>query len=158
MAEEFEFGDIQPDEPRNRRFIIAAAALGGLVVVSLIALALYTFFISPRQEEQQAMNATQTSAAQTSIAQAQIPTSTDTPLPTFTPTATQPPTSTPTLSPATATVTPQPTSGLILTPTPSGLPTAGFADEVGLTGLIFVALALLGIVIISRRVRLGMSD
>lgn len=158
MAEEFEFGDIQPEEPRNRRFIIAAAALGGLVVVSLIALALYTFFISPRQEQQQATNATQTSAAQTSMALAQIPTATDTPLPTFTPTATLPPTSTPTLAPVTATVTPESTRGLILTPTPSGLPTAGFAEDVGLTGLIFVALALLGIVIISRRVRLGMSD
>jgi hypothetical protein len=158
MAEEFEFEDIQPEEPQNRRFIIAAAALGGLVVISLIALALYTFFISPRQEQQQATNATQTAAAQTSAALAQIPTSTDTPLPTFTPTSTLPPTSTPTLAPETATVTPEATRGLILTPTPSGLPTAGFADEVGLTGLIFVALALLAIVIISRRVRLGMSD
>lgn len=157
MAEEFEFGDMQPEEPRNRRFVIAAAILGGLVVVSLIGLAIYTFIISPRQE-QQAVNATETSIALTSIALAQIPTSTNTPRPTSTPFPTDPPTAVPTLGPATETPTPVATRGLILTPTPSGLPDAGFADDVGLPGLVFVALALVGIVIISRRVRLGMSD
>lgn len=158
MAEDFEFGEMQPEEPRNRRFVIAAAALGGLVVISLIALALYTFFISPRQE-QQAANATETAIAHTSIALAQVPTSTNTPLPTSTPFPTDPPTSTPTAAPVTETPTPEPTRGLILTPTPvGGLPNAGFADDVGLPGLVIVALALVGIVIISRRVRLGMSD
>lgn len=154
MAEEFEFGDMQPEEPRNRRFVIAAAVLGGLVVVSLIALAIYTFIISPRQE-QQAANATETSIA---LALAQIPTSTNTPRPTSTSFPTEPPTAIPTPEPATETPTPVATRGLILTPTPSGLPDAGFADDVGLPGLVFVALALVGIVIISRRVRLGMSD
>lgn len=157
MAEDFDFGDIQTEEPRNRKFIIAAAALGGLVVVSIIALALYTFFISPRQE-QQAADATETSIALTSIALAQIPTSTDTPRPSSTPFPTEPPPSTPTLEPATETPTAEATRGLILTPTPSGLPDAGFADNVGLPGLLIVALALVGIVIITRRFRLGISD
>jgi hypothetical protein len=156
MAEDFEFGDIETEEPRNRRFVIIAAALGGLVVVTLIALALYTFFISPRQEEQ-ALNATETSIALTSIALAQAPTSTNTPLPTSTPFPTETPTSVPTLA-ATDTPTPEATRGLIITPTPSGLPDAGFADEVGLPGLFLLALTMAGLVIISRRIRLGMSD
>lgn len=157
MAEDFEFGEIQPERSRNRTFVIAAAVLGGLVVISLIVLAIYTFIISPRQE-QQAANATETSIALTSVALAQIPTSTNTPRPTSTLPPTQPPPSTPTLGAPTETPTAEATRGLILTPTPSGLPDTGFADDVGLPGLVIVSLALLGIVIISRRVRLGMSD
>ncbi len=157
MAEDFEFGEIQLERSRNRTFVIAAAVLGGLVVISLIVLAIYTFIISPRQE-QQAINATETSIALTSVALAQIPTSTNTPRPTSTLSPTQPPLSTPTLEAPTKTPTAEATRGLILTPTPSGLPDAGFADDVGLPGLVIVSLALLGIVIISRLVRLGMSD
>lgn len=157
MAEDFEFGEMQPEGSRNRLFVIAAAALGGLVIVSLIVLALYTFFISPRQEEQ-AANATETSIALTSLALAQVPTETDTPRPTSTPFPTETPTLSPTAEQPTETPTPEATRGLIITPTPSGLPDAGFADDVGLPGLVIMGLALIGIVIIARRVRLGMSD
>ena len=157
MAEDFEFAEMQPEGSRNRTFVIVAAALGGLVVVSLIVLALYTFLISPRQE-QQAANATETSIALTSLALAQIPTETDTPRPTSTPFPTETPTLSPTADQSTETATPEATRGLIITPTPSGLPDAGFADDVGLPGLVIMALALIGIVIITRRVRLWMSD
>lgn len=157
MAEDFEFGEMQPEGSRNRIFVIAAAALGGLVIVSLIVLALYTFFISPRQEEN-AANATETSIALTSLALAQIPTETDTPRPTSTPFPTETPTMIPTAEQPTETPTPEATRGLIITPTPSELPDAGYADDVGLPGIVIMGLALIGIVIIARRVRLGMSD
>ncbi len=157
MAEDFEFGETQPEGSRNRTFIIAAAALGGLVVISLIALALYTFLISPRQE-QQAANATETSIALTSLALAQIPTETSTPRPTSTLFPTETPALSPTADQPTETPTPEATRGLIITPTPSGLPDAGFADDVELPGLGIMGLALIGLVIITRRVRLWMSD
>jgi hypothetical protein len=157
MAEDFEFGEMQPEGSRNRTFVIVAAALGGLVIVSLIVLALYTFVISPRQE-QQATNATETSIAMTSLALAQIPTETDTPRPTSTAFPTETPTLSPTAEQPTEMPSPEATRGLLITPTPAGLPDAGFADDVGLPGLVIMGLALIGIVIITRRVRVGMSD
>ena len=50
-------------------------------------------------------------------------------------------------------VTETPTPG----PTPTALPTAGFADEVGLPGLLFLGVALLVVVFLSRRLRASAS-
>lgn len=40
-----------------------------------------------------------------------------------------------------------------LTTTPSALPTSGFADDVGLPGLFMMALLLVGVIFLARRLR-----
>lgn len=154
MAEEFEFGDLQPEEPRsNRTFMIAAGVLGGLVIVSLILLALYSLFLAPSNNGQ---SATQTALALTAVAQAQQPS--QTPRPTFTTIPTAIPTQTATLGPPTETPTQIPTRTPLPSSTPSGLPTTGFADEFGIPGLFVMGIALLVVVVLVRRTRFGISD
>jgi hypothetical protein len=155
MAEEFEFGDLQPEEGggrSNRTFLIIAGALGGLVIVSLILLALYTFFLAPSDEDGQA--ATQTALALTAVAQAQQPTS----RPTFTTIPTLPPTWTPTTGPPTSSPTVIPTRTQLPTSTPSDLPNTGIAEEFGIPGLLILGVSLLVLVVISRRMRVRISD
>ncbi len=41
MAEDFEVGGPPPEESSNRTFVLAAAGIGGLLVLSLICLGLY---------------------------------------------------------------------------------------------------------------------
>jgi hypothetical protein len=155
MAEEFEFGEMEPEEGRpNRTFLIVAGVLGGLVVVSLVLLALYTFFLAPNDEDGQ--SATQTALALTTIAQVQEQPLT--PRPTLTTIPTSPPTLTSTVGPPTDTPAPVPTRTQLPTSTPSGLPATGFAEDFGIPGLFVVGLSLLVIVYITRRVRFGISD
>lgn len=153
MAEEFDFDDVQPEGRSNSTFRIAVAALGGLVIVSLILLALYYFFLAPRPDDQLDANATQTALAATSAALVQVPT--QTPRPTFTTIPTQPATAT---LPPTAASTLVPTSTLAPSPTPSGLPATGFADDAGLPGLVLMALSMVALVVVARRMRIGISD
>jgi len=151
MAEEFEVGAPLPEESSNRTFIIAAAGIGGLLVLSMICLGVYALVIAPRQQEariaqltevpqentQTALGLTQT--AQVGQATA-TPEPTDTPAPSATPTVTPTevvviPTETPfttlsTVAPQTATAAAQATADAIaqggggVTPTPSRTPTA----------------------------------
>lgn len=153
MAEEFDYDDVQPARRSNSNFRIAAIALGGLVIVSLILLALYYFFLTPGQDDQQSANATQTALAATSAALVQVPT--QTPRPTFTTIPTQQPTSTPL---PTTVSTPVPSSTLVPSPTPSGLPATGFADDVGLPGLALMVVSMILLIVITRRARIGISD
>jgi len=153
MTEEFDFDDVQPTGSSSSSFRIAAVALGGLVVVSLILLALYYFFLAPGPDDQLNANATQTALAATSVALVQEPTQTA--RPTFTTIPTQPATSTPL---PTLESTLVPTSTLLPSPTPSSLPDTGFADDVGLPGLFLMAASMIVLIVITRRVRMGISD
>lgn len=153
MAEEFDFDDVQPTGSSNSSFRIAAVALGGLVVISLILLALYTLFLAPGPDDQLNASATQTALAATSAALVQAPTQTA--RPTFTTIPTQPATSTPLPTTESTLV---PTSTLVPSPTPSELPDTGFADDVGLPGLFLMASSMILLIVISRRMRLGISD
>jgi hypothetical protein len=160
MAEDFEFEDPVPEESSNRTFIIAASALGGLLLVSIICLALYAFFLAPRQQEQ-AANATQTAVALTRAAlvePTEVPTSTATA--TLQPTNTFVPTITATLTAAISTETLTPLPVVLATdtprPTPTALPPTGFADDLDLTGLAIMAGILLFIVIVTRLIRMRM--
>ena len=90
----------------NRTFMMVAGGIGGLILISLICLAVYALVILPRQQADEANTAaTQTEQAyletvdmsltQTSIVLSYTPTASNTPIPSNTPTATTAPTETP---------------------------------------------------------------
>jgi hypothetical protein len=179
MAEDFEVEDPVPEESTNRTFVIAAGALGGLLILSMICMGLYLVFLAPQQREDRNAMATEAAFELTQMAIADL--ATETPLP---PTATtQPPefdaaTNTPvvvipTNTPLiTATVLIEFTTAeaqtqaaelgvlsteVVPTPTPTALPATGFVDDIGLPVLVLLGAGLVIVILIVRRVRLGMS-
>jgi hypothetical protein len=179
MAEDFEMGGPLPEESSNRTFIMAAAGLGGLLILSMICLAVYALVLAPRQQEARETQAAlvilqNTEVAQTQTAEAaedtptSIPTVTNTPLPTATVTPTQvvvlpsdtptPFTTLPTIDPLTATAAAQATAdaegeGPEATATPTALPATGFADEAGIPTLILFGALLVIVVFVARGLR-----
>ncbi|NIM96154.1 MAG: hypothetical protein GTO18_20850 [Anaerolineales bacterium] len=169
MAEDFEFEETTPEGSSSRTFNIAVIALGAVLVLSLICLALYAFVIAPMQADQRAAEETQAAADLTQVA---LPPATDTPLP---PTDTLPP-PTDTLEPSpvptdtplpdqptgtpSASDTPSPTETTAPlptnTPVPTALPATGFGDEVGITGLAIGGALLVIVLVIVRRIRMSM--
>ncbi len=176
MAEDFEVGSAPPEESSNRTFVFAAAAVGGLLVLSMVCLALYALVVAPRQQESRNAQATQiildntkTAGSLTQTAAALHPTNTRAPTRTPVPSATATPTavvvvasptSTPqsTVDPGIATAIAQATlaaaGGGGGTPTATALPSTGFADEVGLPGLVLLGVLLVVVVIVSRQLRM----
>lgn len=179
MAEDFDLGEPLPEESGNRTFVYAAAGLGALLVLSMICLAVYALVLAPQQRVSRATEAVEINLQNTEVAQTQtaeafeltpsrtptatefiLPTSTVTPtqvivLPTFTPT---PFLTLPTLAPETATAAAQETLAAIQgggagTPTATALPATGFADEVGIPGLIVMGGILLAVIFIARSLR-----
>lgn len=179
MAEDFDLGGPLPEESSNRTFLMAAGGLGALLILSMICLAVYALVLAPAQRESRAtevieINLQNTREAQTQTAEAmeltpsRTPTETETPLPTGTVTPTQVivlPTFTPTpfltlptLAPETATAAAQQTLEAIqggggATPTATALPATGFADEVGIPGLMIMGGILLAVIFIARSLR-----
>lgn len=169
---EEEFESSPPEESNNRTFIIVASALGGLMLLTLICTALYAFFLLPRSRQQReaqvaTLNAQNTAVAiavtQTARAARWSPTS-----PPVQPTATSAPTNTPVLAQPTRTSTQiidavattqaalytlaaEVTQTRILTST--ALPTSGFADDVGAPGLLALAVVLVVVIFLVRRLR-----
>jgi hypothetical protein len=177
MAEDFEVGSAAPEEKSNRTFVIAAGAVGGLLVLSMVCLAVYALVVAPRQKQanfaQQTQivvdNATKSAAMTETVAalhptNTKAPTKTPVPSATMTPTAvvvvaSPTPTSAATIDPGIATAIAQATlaaaqGGGGKTPTPTALPATGFADEVGLPGLVLLGALLVVVVIISRQLRM----
>ena len=163
-------------ESSNRTFMIAAGVLGGIVLLSIACLAVYALVIMPQQNaaQQSGVNAQASQQAQVNEALtatqyafglSQTPQATDTPEPTNTPVVAQPTeTNTPeesefttTPDPATATVAAAlsqvaASTGTVL-PTSTALPSSGFADEVGLPGLVIAAMVLVAVIFLARRLR-----
>lgn len=164
-----------PPEPEsgggrsNRAFIFIAVAMGGLILLGILALVGALTFFVPRQRQQQELAVTQTIEAATQIAAAWTPTSmpsptmplatwTATALPTWTPiptaTATRvvrdngpTPTSTPTPTRATSEDWGSPGTG---PSTPGGTtPSAGL----GVFGIAAIGVGLAGLVFAVRKVR-----
>jgi len=168
MAEDFEVGGPLPEDSTNRPFMIAAGAIGGLLVLSMICLGLYALVWAPRlQNTQVALSITETNQAHRASV---TPTATNTPVPSPTATATRTqvvvlPTNTPTapqptVDPLTRTAAAQATIAALTggrTPTTTALPTTGFADEVGAPGILLLGAVLVAVVIIARRLRAGTS-
>ncbi len=166
-GDENNFDATPPEENSNRTFLLAAGILGAIVLLSLACIAGYVLLIRPQQlaRQQQALSAQGTQAAQigqalTATFQAQIVPTATLP-PTSTPVVAQPSATpvpaTPTTDPATATVaaalTQAAVAQLTVVPTSSALPGTGIADEFGFPGLVVMALALVIVILMARRMR-----
>ena len=157
-----------PEESGNKTFLLVAAVLGGFVLLSIVCLAAYGLYFLPRQTA--ARNASQSTLvaqnlqvnqALTAKALTNLPQSTATLEPTNTPVFQQ---STGTLAPAdpqTATVAAALTQAaqaqLTVTslPTSTLLPDTGFIDDVGAPGLAVMAMALVVVILLARRLRVA---
>lgn len=117
MAEDFEVNGGLPEDSENRTFVIAAAGLGGLIVLSMICLGVYALVLRPAQDEERVRRSTEIMientafvVGQTETVEAQQATSTpeptDTPFPTFTSAPTRTPTQVVVLPTDTPTETP----------------------------------------------------
>jgi hypothetical protein len=166
----------------NRTFLIVAGILGGILLIALLAIAAYALLYLPGRDTGQQTQVAQINATNTAVAEeAQLtaiakqvtmtPTFTATLRPSNTPTMTPSSTSTPVLAPTNTPVpsdgTPDPAAtetvaalltqqaggGGTLFPTATALPDTGFADDVGVPGLVLVAGVLMVIIILSRRLR-----
>ena len=161
-----------PEESSNRTFMVAAGILGGIVLLSIAALAGYALLILPSQRGAQQQAATaqavqnaQVAQALTATAQAvNFPTATLPPAPSQTPviaqaTATLPPPSTVTPDPATATVgaalTQAALAQLTVVATSTALPGTGLADQYGAPGLVIAGMVLIAVIFLARRLRVG---
>ena len=162
-----------PEESGNRTFLLVAGILGGILLLSLLCIAAYVVFLYPQRQAQQATQqaeaiaqSTAMSLSVTQTSQAARWTSTkaptrvvNTPVPTNTPVVAGPATQTgiATTDPRTATVAALFTEAAIKQKTPllttTGLPTSGFADEVGVPGMILVAFVLIVVIFLARRLR-----
>jgi hypothetical protein len=163
-----------PEESSNRTFLIAAGILGGIVLLSIACLAGYALVIRPQQlaaqqageESVLATQNAQVNGALTATGVAfdlsQTPQASATSMPTDTQVVAQPSATntlefTLTPDPATATLAveftqlAETTSTVVATTT--ALPTSGFADEVGLPGLVIAAMVLVAVIFLARRLR-----
>ena len=175
--DDFRDEDISEGESDNRTFWLVAGILGAILILALVCMVVYAMVIVPNRAGNQeataaAINTQNASVQMTVDAEAQAmawtptPTLSSTPAP-VTPTASNTPvvavgdnTSTPTgptvtADPRTATVaallTQQAGSGI--TPTPTRLPDGGFADDVGIPGMLALAAALVVVIFLARRLR-----
>jgi LPXTG-motif cell wall-anchored protein len=163
-----------PEESTNRTFYIVAAAIGGVMLLSLICLALYALVYAPQRRSSQETQVAAINAQNTQVAQAAVETGlaakftatpTNTPIP---PTATASPSATlviaqPTQGPVTPTIDRTATVAVLLTeaaagrltatPTASALPDTGFVEDVGIPAMVGLALLLVVVIFLTRRLR-----
>ncbi len=171
----YDEAEAPPEESSNRTFLIAAGVLGGIVLLSLICVAVIVLVYLPQRANQTAaQSSVQTQQAQINDAltltamafnlsltpqpSPTLPPPTNTPV-VAQPSATNTPLVTNTPNPGTATVMAGFTqvAGLTLTPFPTttALPSSGFADEVGLPGLVGMAAVLVAVIFLVRRLRVA---
>jgi len=177
VAEMDDFEDAPPPEKSgNRTFLLVAGILGAILILSLILMAVYAMLIVPYRKDAKSTELAQIQATNTQIALASVltaqadkwtatPTITRTPIPTTpepSPTLVLAATNTPVggisgVDPRTATVaalfTQQAEALLTLTPVSTLLPDTGFADDVGIPGLLTLAGILVLVVFFARRLR-----
>ena len=170
-----------PEESNNNRtFIVAIGILGGIILISVACLGGFLLLNSrgTSAAQQAAANANATSTAAAFINQALTATE-GAILPTAT--STLPPSPTPPVSIASPTDTPDPANPAALAPgtssaatatvgaaltqaaaaqltivvTTTALPNTGFADDLGLPGLVVMALAFVIVILLARRLRVA---
>ncbi len=157
----------------NRTFMMVAGGMGALILLSLICFAAYVFFVAPKQRAERLNQEATVAAQNTQIAAGLTGTAdalawTTTPLPSPIPSDTPTPSPTPVVAMPTDTPTPDnayvtATIEAALTqaalaqqtviPTTTALPATGFADEVGLPGLLVMGLAFVIIIFLARKLR-----
>lgn len=121
MADDFEVTSEPLEQGENRTFVIAAAALGALIILSLICLGVYALVLQPRQRQAAIERPTEIMLTNTAVAVGlteaaleqiatftPLPTNTPQPSATPRPTNTSSPTPTPVIVLPTATRTPTP--------------------------------------------------
>ncbi len=162
------------NKPSGRNFLVAISIIGVILILALVLLLLVAPGIIQQQRNQNMDQAAQINAANTATAMAAtanaLPQSTATlaatAIPTGTPVVSIIPTSTPVVAEAVlstdevATVQAlqtqmagQTTSTTSPQATATALPTTGFADEYGLPGLVGLAVILIAVVFLSRKLR-----
>jgi len=176
--DDFEDPDAPEGESDNRTFWLVAGILGAILILALVCMVIYAMVIVPSRGKNQAataaaINTQNASVAMTAEAEAQAmawtptPTITETPAP-VTPTASNTPVVQPTDTPTGPTVTADPRTATVsallteqagtgVTPTPTGLPDGGFADDVGIPGMLALAAALVVVIFLARRLRTASS-
>lgn len=178
--DDFEDSESQDESDGNRTFWLVAGILGAVLVLALVCMVVYAMVFMPQRRDAQSTQAAEINIQNTSVAEAAAmtaqaqawtytPTVTDTQEPvTATPSQTPvlAPTDTPesateaTQDPRTATVSAlltQQAGGLTTTPTTTQLPDTGFADDVGIPGMIALAAALVVVIFLARRLRTANS-
>jgi TRAP-type C4-dicarboxylate transport system permease small subunit len=158
-----------PEEGSNRTFLIFAGILGGLVLLGLLCVVGYILFTRTNSQQTEA-TALQQATYQAATIQAGLTSTaavraltqtaavTNTVPPTNTPVIAQPTvTASPTQNPATATVGAAFTqiavsTGTVIS-TSTALPNTGFADDIGAPGLLLMAIALVVVIFLVRRLR-----
>jgi hypothetical protein len=171
----------KPEESGNRTFLLVAGILGGVLILSLICIAIYAMVYLPRNREASSTQAAEINAQNTEVAMLSAMTAeaqawTATPSQTATsapqsPTPSQTPLLAPTDTPAagmdaaeedvdprTATVAAlftQQAAALSATPSSTSLPETGFMDNAGIPGLVALAASLVLVIFLARRLRTG---
>jgi hypothetical protein len=177
LMDDFDLDDLEEEEePRaasNRTFLIVAGILGGILILTLVFIAVYAMVLLPRSREASsteiaAINAQNTEVAMlmTMTAEAKswtsTPTMTSTELP-DTPTPVIVATDTPQLDAADVTTDPRTATVAALltqqaenaTPAPTELPDTGIMDNIGVPGLVALAGSLVLVIFLARRLRSG---
>ena len=166
----FEDDSDAPEESNNRTFLLVAGGLGFLVLCGLLAVGAYVIFnLNSGQQTneataqaqatiQEATVVTGLTEAAVSQAETQAAGATTTVLPTDTPVIAEATvTLTETPNPATATVgaafTQIAESTQTIVATSTALPNTGFADDVGIPGMFALALGLVILIFLIRRLR-----
>ncbi len=170
--------EASPEDTSKNTFPLIAGILGAILILSLICMAVYAMYIMPKSRDANATQVAGINAQNTAVAfdsamtaEAAAWTATPTNTPTQAPVTATPsltpvlaPTDTPdaidqaaTQNPHTATVaallTQQAENALTTTPSPTQLPSTGFADDVGIPGLLALAASLVLIIFFARRLR-----
>jgi len=174
------FEEEQPvEESSNRNFIIIAGILIGIVCLSVAGLGYYALKVLPQQsaahDANQATNvavnleayqietqmAQSDLLSQTPAATATLQASATPPFAQASPTGTLAAAAASTSDPQTATVAAALTQAaqaqltVTFLPTSTALPTSGFGDQAGLPGLVAMAIALVVVILLARRLRVA---
>lgn len=180
VNDDFDLDDVEMEEEEggaestNRTFLLVAGILGGILILTLVCIAVYAMVFLPRSREAESteiaeINAQNTEVARLSALTAEARSWTSTPTVTFTPTRV-PDTATPVLA---ATETPEGEGALSVdartatvaalltqqaanaTPVPTELPETGLMDGIGIPGLVALAGSFVLVIFLARRLRSG---
>jgi hypothetical protein len=164
-----------PEESSNKTFVLVAAIIGGIVLLSLVCLAVYGLYYIPRQTAQRNVQQATLVAQNLQVDQgltekavsdmlSLVPAASPTLEPTQTPvfqagTPTKQATSDPQTATVAAALTQAAQAQLTVSgmPTSTALPKTGFFEDAGLPGLAVMAVALVIVILLARRLRTSPS-
>ncbi len=162
-----------PEESSNRTFLLVAGVLGAFVLLAICGTVGYILFTRSSNQQAQAQALQQATEQAATIQVGLTQTAAVSALTqTAAVTNTVPPTNTPVIAQATATAsaTQNPATATVgaaftqiavstqtVIPTSTALPNTGFADDIGAPGLLMMAVALVAVIFLVRRLRAAPS-